>query len=413
MFSLHEVELQDREVAEIIGLELGRQRDHLELIASENLTSKAVMAAMGSVLTNKYAEGYPGKRYYGGCQYVDMVETLAIERCKQLFGADYVNVQPHSGAQANMTVFFAVLEPGDTFMGMNLNDGGHLTHGSPVNMSGKYFNAVHYGVNADGRIDYEEVRRIAKECRPKMIVAGASSYVRAIDFAKFREIADEVGAVLMVDMAHIAGLVAGGEHMSPVPYADIVTTTTHKSLRGPRGGVIMATAAAAEKYNFNKAMFPGIQGGPLMHVIAGKAVCFGEALRPEFTEYAKQIRKNAKALAEGLMSCGLDLVSGGTDNHCMLLDLRAKGLTGRDVQEWFEAANMTTNKNMVPNDPQTANKTSGIRLGTPAVTTRGLKEDDMDQVAEAMRLIIEDHEGNLEAARAIVKSITAKYPLYE
>ncbi|MBR2737111.1 MAG: serine hydroxymethyltransferase [Lachnospiraceae bacterium] len=413
MFSLHEVELQDREVAEIIGLELGRQRDHLELIASENLTSKAVMAAMGSVLTNKYAEGYPGKRYYGGCQYVDMVETLAIERCKQLFGADYVNVQPHSGAQANMTVFFAVLEPGDTFMGMNLNDGGHLTHGSPVNMSGKYFNAVHYGVNADGRIDYEEVRRIAKECRPKMIVAGASSYVRAIDFAKFREIADEVGAVLMVDMAHIAGLVAGGEHMSPVPYADIVTTTTHKSLRGPRGGVIMATAAAAEKYNFNKAMFPGIQGGPLMHVIAGKAVCFGEALRPEFTEYAKQIRKNAKALAEGLMSRGLDLVSGGTDNHCMLLDLRAKGLTGRDVQEWFEAANMTTNKNMVPNDPQTANKTSGIRLGTPAVTTRGLKEDDMDQVAEAMRLIIEDHEGNLEAARAIVKSITAKYPLYE
>ena len=413
MFSLHEVELQDREVAEIIRLELGRQRDHLELIASENLTSKAVMAAMGSVLTNKYAEGYPGKRYYGGCQYVDMVETLAIERCKQLFGADYVNVQPHSGAQANMTVFFAVLEPGDTFMGMNLNDGGHLTHGSPVNMSGKYFNAVHYGVNADGRIDYEEVRRIAKECRPKMIVAGASSYVRAIDFAKFREIADEVGAVLMVDMAHIAGLVAGGEHMSPVPYADIVTTTTHKSLRGPRGGVIMATAAAAEKYNFNKAMFPGIQGGPLMHVIAGKAVCFGEALRPEFTEYAKQIRKNAKALAEGLMSRGLDLVSGGTDNHCMLLDLRAKGLTGRDVQEWFEAANMTTNKNMVPNDPQTANKTSGIRLGTPAVTTRGLKEDDMDQVAEAMRLIIEDHEGNLEAARAIVKSITAKYPLYE
>ena len=413
MFSLHEVELQDREVAEIIGLELGRQRDHLELIASENLTSKAVMAAMGSVLTNKYAEGYPGKRYYGGCQYVDMVETLAIERCKQLFGADYVNVQPHSGAQANMTVFFAVLEPGDTFMGMNLNDGGHLTHGSPVNMSGKYFNAVHYGVNADGRIDYEEVRRIAKECRPKMIVAGASSYVRAIDFAKFREIADEVGAVLMVDMAHIAGLVAGGEHMSPVPYADIVTTTTHKSLRGPRGGVIMATAAAAEKYNFNKAMFPGIQGGPLMHVIAGKAVCFGEALRPEFTEYAKQIRKNAKALAEGLMSRGLDLVSGGTDNHCMLLDLRAKGLTGRDVQEWFEAANMTTNKNMVPNDPQTANKTSGIRLGTPAVTTRGLKEDDMDQVAEAMRLIIEDHEGNLEAARALVKSITAKYPLYE
>jgi len=413
MFSLHEVELQDREVAEIIGLELGRQRDHLELIASENLTSKAVMAAMGSVLTNKYAEGYPGKRYYGGCQYVDLVESLAIERCKQLFGADYVNVQPHSGAQANMTVFFAVLEPGDTFMGMNLNDGGHLTHGSPVNMSGKYFNAVHYGVNADGRIDYEEVRRIAKECRPKMIVAGASSYVRAIDFAKFREIADEVGAVLMVDMAHIAGLVAGGEHMSPVPYADIVTTTTHKSLRGPRGGVIMATAAAAEKYNFNKAMFPGIQGGPLMHVIAGKAVCFGEALRPEFTEYAKQIRKNAKALAEGLMSRGLDLVSGGTDNHCMLLDLRAKGLTGRDVQEWFEAANMTTNKNMVPNDPQTANKTSGIRLGTPAVTTRGLKEDDMDQVAEAMRLIIEDHEGNLEAARAIVKSITAKYPLYE
>ncbi|MBQ1332829.1 MAG: serine hydroxymethyltransferase [Lachnospiraceae bacterium] len=413
MFSLHEVELQDREVAEIIGLELGRQRDHLELIASENLTSKAVMAAMGSVLTNKYAEGYPGKRYYGGCQYVDLVESLAIERCKQLFGADYVNVQPHSGAQANMTVFFAVLEPGDTFMGMNLNDGGHLTHGSPVNMSGKYFNAVHYGVNADGRIDYEEVRRIAKECRPKMIVAGASSYVRAIDFAKFREIADEVGAVLMVDMAHIAGLVAGGEHMSPVPYADIVTTTTHKSLRGPRGGVIMATAAAAEKYNFNKAMFPGIQGGPLMHVIAGKAVCFGEALRPEFTEYAKQIRKNAKALAEGLMSRGLNLVSGGTDNHCMLLDLRAKGLTGRDVQEWFEAANMTTNKNMVPNDPQTANKTSGIRLGTPAVTTRGLKEDDMDQVAEAMRLIIEDHEGNLEAARAIVKSITAKYPLYE
>ncbi len=413
MFSFEDIQKQDQEVAEIIGLELGRQRDHIELIASENLTSKAVMAAMGSVLTNKYPEGYPGKRYYGGCQYVDMLETLAIERCKQLFGAEYVNVQPHSGAQANMTVFFAVLEPGDTFMGMNLKDGGHLTHGSPVNMSGKYFKPVAYGVNEDGRIDYDEVLRIAKECRPKMIVAGASSYVREIDFSKFREIADEVGAVLMVDMAHIAGLVAGGEHMSPVPYADIVTTTTHKSLRGPRGGVIMSTAAAAEKFNFNKAMFPGIQGGPLMHVIAGKAVCFQEALQPEFKDYAKQIRKNAVALAEGLMSRGLDLVSGGTDNHCMLLDLRAKGLTGRDVQNWFEAANITTNKNMVPNDPQTANKTSGIRLGTPAVTTRGLKEADMDLVAEAMKLIIEDHEGNLAVARSIVRDITGRYPLYE
>ena len=413
MFSFEEIVKVDSEIAEAMGNELARQRQDLELIASENFTSKAVMAAMGSILTNKYAEGYPGHRYYGGCQCVDVVEQIAIDRAKELFGAEYANVQPHSGAQANMAVFFAVLKPGDTFMGMNLDHGGHLTHGSPANISGTYYKPVAYGVGNDGRIDYDEVRSIALNCRPKLILAGSSAYVREIDFAKFKEIADEVGAVLMVDMAHIAGLVAGGEHMSPVPYADIVTTTTHKTLRGPRGGMILATAEAAEKYNFNKAVFPGTQGGPLMHVIAGKAVCLGEALKPEFTEYAKQIRKNAKALAAGLMDRGMDLVSGGTDNHCMLLDLRRQGLTGKDMQNWLEAANMTTNKNKVPGDTQPAFVTSGIRLGTPAVTSRGLKETDMEGIAEAISLIARDHEGNLLKAQEIVKSITDRYPLYE
>lgn len=348
MYSFDEVKEFDPEVAEAIKLEVGRQNDHIELIASENFVSKAVMAAMGSWLTNKYAEGYPGKRYYGGCQYVDIVENLAIERAKKLFGCDYVNVQPHSGAQANMAVFFAILNPGDTYMGMSLAHGGHLSHGSPVNMSGKYFNCVPYGVNDEGFIDYDEVLRIAKECRPKMILAGASAYARTIDFKKFREIADEVGAVLMVDMAHIAGLVAGGQHMSPIPYADVVTTTTHKTLRGPRGGMILCNQEAADKYNFNKAIFPGIQGGPLMHVIAGKAICFKEALEPEFKTYAKNIIDNAKALADGLLNRGFNLVSGGTDNHLMLVDLRSKGVTGKATEKLLDTVNITCNKNAIP-----------------------------------------------------------------
>lgn len=413
MYAFDEVLQFDPEVAKAMDQELGRQRDHIELIASENLVSKAVMAAMGSPLTNKYAEGYPGKRYYGGCEYVDVVENLARERAKQLFGCEYANVQPHSGAQANMAVFFAIMQPGDTFMGMNLDQGGHLTHGSPVNMSGKYFHAVPYGVNADGFIDYDEVRKIALECKPKLIIAGASAYARAIDFKKFREIADEVGAVLMVDMAHIAGLVAAGMHMSPIPYADVTTTTTHKTLRGPRGGMILCSEAVNKKYNFNKAVFPGIQGGPLMHVIAAKAVCFKEALDPSFKLYAQQIINNAQALAKGLTSRGFDLVSGGTDNHLMLVNLLNKGITGKQAEHILDEANITCNKNTIPNDPSSPFVTSGIRLGTAAVTTRGMVEEDMDQIAEAIALIVNDVEANKEKAMKIVKTLTDKYPLYE
>ena len=413
MYTFDEVLQFDPEVAKAMDQELGRQRDHIELIASENLVSKAVMAAMGSPLTNKYAEGYPGKRYYGGCEYVDVVENLARERAKQLFGCEYANVQPHSGAQANMAVFFAVMQPGDTFMGMNLDQGGHLTHGSPVNMSGKYFHAVPYGVNADGFIDYDEVRKIALECKPKLIIAGASAYARAIDFKKFREIADEVGAVLMVDMAHIAGLVAAGMHMSPIPYADVTTTTTHKTLRGPRGGMILCSEAVNKKYNFNKAVFPGIQGGPLMHVIAAKAVCFKEALDPSFKLYAQQIINNAQALAKGLTSRGFDLVSGGTDNHLMLVNLLNKGITGKQAEHILDEANITCNKNTIPNDPASPFVTSGIRLGTPAATTRGMNTEDMDQIAEAIALVVNDVDANKEKAMKIVKTLTDKYPLYE
>ena len=410
MFSFDYVKDFDPEVAKAMEDELGRQRNNLELIASENLVSEAVMAAMGSHLTNKYAEGYPGKRYYGGCQYVDVVENLAIERAKELFGCEYVNIQPHSGAQANMAVFFAVLNVGDTYMGMSLDHGGHLTHGSPVNMSGKNYHCVPYGVNDEGFIDYDEVERIALECKPEMIIAGASAYARKIDFKRMREIADEVGAVLMVDMAHIAGLVAAGLHESPIPYAH-VTTTTHKTLRGPRGGMILSSDEVNKKYNFNKAIFPGIQGGPLMHVIAAKAVCLKEALTPEFKEYQKQIVKNASVLADALIERGFDIVSGGTDNHLMLVDLRKMGLTGKDMEKLLDSVHITCNKNTVPNDPQSPFVTSGLRLGTPAVTSRGLKEDDMVQIAEAIKLTIIDHK--LEEAEAIVKSLTEKYPIYQ
>ena len=410
MFSFDYVKAADPEVAAAMEGELGRQRENLELIASENLVSEAVMAAMGSHLTNKYAEGYPGKRYYGGCQYVDVVENLAIERAKELFGCEYVNVQPHSGAQANMAVFFAVMNVGDTYMGMNLDHGGHLTHGSPVNMSGKNYHCVPYGVNDEGFIDYDNVRAIALECKPKMIIAGASAYARKIDFKKMREIADEVGAVLMVDMAHIAGLVAAGLHESPIPYAHVTTTTTHKTLRGPRGGLILSSNEVNEKYNFNKAIFPGIQGGPLMHVIAAKAVCFKEALSPEFKEYQKQIVKNASTLASALMERGFDIVSGGTDNHLMLVDLRKMGLTGKDMEKLLDSVHITCNKNTVPNDPKSPFVTSGLRIGTPAVTSRGLKEDDMVKIAEAIKLTIID--GKLDEAKAIVKELTEKYPVY-
>ena len=385
-----------------------RDSHNIELIASENIVSKAVMAAMGSPLTNKYAEGYPGKRYYGGCEYVDVVEDLARERAKKLFGCEYVNVQPHSGAQANMAVFFAILQPGDTFMGMNLAHGGHLTHGSPVNMSGKYFNVVPYGVNDEGFIDYDEVLRIAKECKPKMIVAGASAYARAIDFKRFREIADEVGAVLMVDMAHIAGLVAAGLHQSPIPYAHVTTTTTHKTLRGPRGGMILSSNEVNEKYNFNKAVFPGIQGGPLMHVIAGKAVCLKEALTDEYKEYQKQVVKNAACLAQALTERGFKIVSGGTDNHLMLVDLQNLDLTGKEVEKLLDSVHITANKNTVPNDPKSPFVTSGIRLGTPAITTRGAKEDDMIVIADAIKAAVIDKDN--DKAMALVKSITDKYP---
>ena len=410
MYDFDEIMTTDREVADAIKAEMERQNSHIELIASENWVSKAVMAAMGSPLTNKYAEGYPGRRYYGGCQCVDVVEDLARERAKELFGCEYANVQPHSGAQANMAVFFAILEPGDTFMGMNLDHGGHLTHGSPVNMSGKYFNVVPYGVNDDGVIDYDEVRRIASECKPKLIVAGASAYARTIDFKRFREIADEVGAYLMVDMAHIAGLVAAGLHPSPIPYAHVTTTTTHKTLRGPRGGMILSNNEMNEKFNFNKAIFPGIQGGPLMHVIAAKAVCFKEALTPEFKEYQKQVVKNAKALCEGLKRRGVKIVSGDTDNHLMLVDLTGKGVSGKELEKRLDDAHITCNKNTIPNDPRSPFVTSGVRLGTPAVTTRGMKEDDMDKIAEIIAMVIES-EDNVEAGRKMAAELTEKYPL--
>ena len=411
--SLEKVMLHDPEVGEAMQAEYTRQKRNLELIASENIVSEEVMLAMGSVLTNKYAEGYPGKRYYGGCECVDVVETIAIERAKKLFGCDYANVQPHSGAQANMAVFFAVLQPGDTFMGMDLSNGGHLTHGSPVNMSGKYFKCVSYGVDANGVIDYDDVRAKALEFRPKLIVAGASAYCRTIDFPKFREICDEVGAVLMVDMAHIAGLVAAGEHPSPFPYADVVTTTTHKTLRGPRGGLILANKEAADKFNFNKAIFPGIQGGPLMHVIAGKAVALGEALKPEFKAYQHQVVLNAKALAKALQARGLKIVSGGTDNHLMLLDLIGLDVTGKELQNRLDSVYITVNKNTVPGEPRSPFVTSGVRIGTPAVTTRGLVEADMDKIAELIYLAIYDYEDKKEYIRGEVLKLTEKYPIYE
>lgn len=413
MFSFDEVKNYDPEIAAAMNDELKRQQDHIELIASENIVSKAVMSAMGSILTNKYAEGYPGKRYYGGCEYVDVVEDLARERAKELFGCEYVNVQPHSGAQANMAVFFAMLTPGDTVMGMGLSDGGHLTHGSPVNMSGKYFHVVPYGVNEDGYIDYDEVLRIAKEAKPKLIVAGASAYPREIDFKKFREIADEVGAYLMVDMAHIAGLVATGLHMSPIPYAHVTTTTTHKTLRGPRGGMILSSNEMNEKFNFNKAVFPGIQGGPLMHVIAAKAVCFKEALSDDYKTYMQNVKDNAAALAKGLTDRGFNLVSGGTDNHLMLVDLRNMNITGKQCEKLLDAANITCNKNTIPKDPASPFVTSGIRIGTPAVTARGMNTADMDRIAEAISLLVKDVDANKDAAMKIVKELTDSYPIYE
>jgi glycine hydroxymethyltransferase len=410
MYSFDEVKNADPEIAQAILDEQERQNSHIELIASENWVSKAVMAAMGSPLTNKYAEGYPGKRYYGGCQCVDVVENLAIDRAKALFGCDYANVQPHSGAQANLAVQFAVCNPGDTIMGMNLDHGGHLTHGSPVNISGKYFKIVPYGVNDEGFIDYDKLREIALECNPKMIIAGASAYARTIDFKKFREVADETGAVL-VDMAHIAGLVAAGLHPSPIPYADVVTTTTHKTLRGPRGGLILANKEAAEKYNFNKAIFPGTQGGPLMHVIAAKAVCFKEALSDEFKAYQRNIIDNAQALCNSLINRGIKIVSGGTDNHLMLVDLTPFDLTGKAIEKMLDEAHITANKNTIPNDPKSPFVTSGIRLGTPAVTSRGMNAQDMDQIAEAIELIIKGGEEKIPQARAIVQTLTDKYPL--
>ena len=411
MFSFDYVKDFDPEVAKAMEDELGRQRNNLELIASENLVSEAVMAAMGSHLTNKYAEGYPGKRYYGGCQYVDVVENLAIERAKELFGCEYVNIQPHSGAQANLAVQFAICNPGDTIMGMNLDHGGHLTHGSPVNQSGILYNFVPYNINDDGVLDYDEIRKLAHECKPKMIVAGASAYPREIRFDIFADIAKEVGAYLFVDMAHIAGLVAAGLHQNPVPYADVVTTTTHKTLRGPRGGVIMCKEEHAKA--INKAIFPGTQGGPLMHIIAAKAVCFGEVLKPEFKEYQKQIVNNAKALADALIAEGFNLVSGGTDNHLMLVDLQNMNITGKELQNRLDEVYITVNKNSVPNDPASPFITSGIRIGTPAVTTRGLKEEDMKIIAKLIKMTVTDFETKADEIRDEVTKICEKYPLYE
>ena len=407
------IEKYDPEVGAAIKDEAARQRRNLELIASENIVSEPVMMAMGTVLTNKYAEGYSGKRYYGGCEYIDVVETIAIERAKKLFGCDYANVQPHSGAQANMAVFMAMLEAGDTVMGMSLDCGGHLTHGSPVNFSGKYFHIVPYGVNDEGYIDYDEVEKLAMENKPKLIVAGASAYARVIDFKRFREIADKCGAYLMVDMAHIAGLVAAGLHPSPIPYADVVTTTTHKTLRGPRGGLILANKEAAEKFNFNKAIFPGTQGGPLEHIIAAKAVCFGEALKPEFKEYQQQIIKNAQALAAALQKQGFKLLTGGTDNHLMLADLRGMDVSGKELQNRCDAVYITLTKNTVPNDPRSPFVTSGVRIGTPAVTSRGLKEADMDKIAECIWLAATDFENKADYIRSEVTKICEKYPIYE
>ena len=411
MYSIDDVAKTDKDIADLIEAELARQNSHIELIASENWVSKAVMAAMGSPLTNKYAEGYPGKRFYGGCSCVDEVEALAIERAKELFGCEYANVQPHSGAQANMAVFFAVLNVGDTYMGMSLDHGGHLTHGSPVNMSGKNYHCVPYGVNDEGFIDYDEVERIALECKPKMIVAGASAYPREIRFDIFEDIAKEVGAYLFVDMAHIAGLVAAGLHQSPVPYADVVTTTTHKTLRGPRGGMIMCKEEYAKA--INKAIFPGTQGGPLMHIIAAKAVCFGEALKPEFKTYQEQVVKNAKALAEAMVEEGFNLVSGGTDNHLILVDLQNMNITGKELQNRLDEVYITVNKNAVPNDPASPFVTSGVRIGTPAVTTRGLKEEDMKTIAKLIKMTITDFDTKADEIRAEVTKICDKYPLYE
>ena len=413
MYCFDEIKSFDPDLAHAMELEIQRQEDHIELIASENFVSKAVMAAMGSPLTNKYAEGYPGKRYYGGCEFVDMAETLAIERAKQLFGCTYANVQPHSGAQANMAVFFALLKPGDTVMGMSLDHGGHLSHGSPANMSGSYFHIVPYGVDDNGFLDYDEVARIARECQPKLIVCGASAYARKIDFKRFREIADEVGAFLMADIAHIAGLVCTGYHESPIPYAHVTTSTTHKTLRGPRGGLILSSAEFAEEHKLNKAIFPGIQGGPLEHVIAAKAVCFKEALTPEFKAYAKAVIDNAQALSQGLQKRGFSIVSGGTDNHLMLVDLQSRQVTGKAAEKLLDAANITCNKNTVPNDPASPFVTSGIRLGTPAVTTRGFQTADMDIVAEAISLVIDNVETNQKQAMDLVRELTERYPLHK
>jgi len=413
MYTMEDIEAVDMEIAQAIKDEFDRQNSHIELIASENWVSPAVMSAMGSVLTNKYAEGYPGKRYYGGCDCVDVVEELARERAKKLFGCDYVNVQPHSGAQANMAVQFAVLKPGDTVMGMNLDHGGHLTHGSPVNFSGTYFHIVPYGVNDEGFIDYDKVMEIALECKPKMIIAGASAYARTIDFKKFREIADACGAVLMVDMAHIAGLVAAGLHPSPIPYADVVTTTTHKTLRGPRGGMILCNQEAADKYNFNKAIFPGIQGGPLMHVIAAKAVCFKEALQPEFKVYQQNIIDNAQALCKGLMNRGIRIVSGGTDNHLMLIDLRDEECTGKELEARLDSVHITANKNTVPGETRSPFVTSGVRLGTPAVTTRGMGEAEMKVIADCISDCIWHYDEKKDDISARVLALTKAFPLYE
>lgn len=408
------VRQMDPEVGEGLFSEYERQQHNIELIASENILSTASMIAMGTVLTNKYAEGYPGKRYYGGCQEVDKVEDIAIERVKKLFGAEYANVQPHSGAQANMAVTMAVCKAGDTILGMSLDAGGHLTHGSPVNFSGLFYNIVPYGITEEGYLDYDEIRALAKQHKPKMIIAGASAYPRVIDFKKFREIADEVGAVLFVDMAHIAGLVAAGVHPSPIPYADIVTSTTHKTLRGPRGGIILSTAAAAEKYNFNKAVFPGIQGGPLEHVIAAKAVCFGEALKPEYKTYQEQVVKNARALAEELMKRGFKLISSGTDNHLMLVDLtNFSDVSGKEMQNRCDEVNITLNKNSIPREPRSPFVTSGVRIGTPAITTRGFKEEDMAVIADCLYKVVSDFEGTKEEVRAQVSALTKKYPIYE
>lgn len=403
----------DEEVGNAIKKEYKRQQRNLELIASENIISEASMLAMGTILTNKYAEGYPGKRYYGGCEEVDVIESIAIERAKKLFSCEYANVQPHSGAQANMAVFMAMLEPGDTVLGMNLNHGGHLSHGSPVNFSGRYFNIVPYGVDVHGFIDYKEVERLALENKPKLIIAGASAYARKIDFKEFRRIADLVGAYLMVDMAHIAGLVAAGVHESPIPYADVVTTTTHKTLRGPRGGLILASKEANEKFNFNKAVFPGVQGGPLEHVIAAKAICFGEALKPEYKTYQEQVAKNAAALAKALIEEGFDILTGGTDNHLMLLDLRNMNITGKELQKRCDEVYITLNKNGIPNDPQSPFVTSGVRIGTPAVTTRGMKEEDMKVIAHLIYLTATEFEEKADYIRAEVEKLCSKYPIYE